>query len=260
MFGLEGKVAIVTGAARGTGAAVAKRFCEAGAVVVLGDVLDEAGEAVAADLGADASFVHHDVTDSAQWAGIVEQTLGERGRVDVLVNNAAVLHQGPIEKTSESDFRRLLDVNTVAPFLGIRAVIEPMRSQGSGSIVNVGSLDSIRAMNGLSAYCTSKFGLSGLAKAAALELGRDGIRVNTVCPAGGNVEMYKPWIEKMSGFIEETLAYTENRGIPGSVPLEKIADAVLFLASDASSHCTGIDLPVDGGASAGCFIPGFNTL
>jgi 3alpha(or 20beta)-hydroxysteroid dehydrogenase len=260
MTEFEGKVAIVTGAARGTGAAVAARFCQQGAHVMLGDVRDSAGEEMAEKLGASASFHHHDVTNETEWSALVEQTLDLHGRIDVLVNNAAVLHQGPIESTSESDFRKLLEVNTLGPFLGIRAVLAAMREGGSGSIVNIGSLDSLAAMNGLTAYCASKFGLRGLAKAAALEVGRDGIRVNTVCPAGGNPEMYEPWMEKLVGFIDQTIAYGENRGIPGSVPVESIVDAVMFLASDASSHCTGIDLPVDGGASAGCFIPGFNTL
>jgi 3alpha(or 20beta)-hydroxysteroid dehydrogenase len=256
----EGKVAIVTGAARGTGAAVAERFCKEGALVMLGDVRVNAGKETAEKLGDSASFVHHDVTDSAQWAKLVERTLDAHGRIDVLVNNAGVLHQGPIENTSESDFRKLLEVNTLGPFLGIKAVVPHMREQGGGSIVNVGSIDSLAAMNGLTAYCASKFGLRGLAKAAALEVGRDGIRVNTVCPAGGNPEMYGPWMEKVAGFMEQTLAYTENRGIPGSASIGSIVDAILFLASDASRYCTGIDLPVDGGASAGCFIPGFNTL
>lgn len=260
MSEFENKVAIVTGAARGTGAATAARLCKEGAQVVLGDVLDTDGEETAAKLGASATYVHHDVTNSAQWTALVEHTLAAHGRVDVLVNNAAVLHQGPIESTSESDFRKLLEVNTLGPFLGIRAVVPTMREQGGGAIVNVGSLDSLAAMNGLTAYCASKFGLRGLSKAAALEVGRDGIRVNTVCPAGGNPEMYEPWMDKLKGFMEQTIAYGENRGIPGSVPVESIVDAILFLASDASSHCTGIDLPVDGGASAGCFIPGFNTL
>lgn len=260
MNGFERKVAIVTGAARGTGAAVAARFCEEGARVMLGDVMDDAGEETAHRLGAAASFVHHDVTDSTQWSALVERTLEEHGRIDVLVNNAGVLHQGPIENTSEADFRKLLEVNTLGPFLGIRAVIPAMRQQAGGSIVNVGSIDSLAAMNGLTAYCASKFGLRGLSKAAALEVGRDGIRVNTVCPAGGNPEMYAPWMDKIMGFLEETIAYNENRGIPGSVPVESIVDAVVFLASDASLHCTGIDLPVDGGATAGSFVPGFNTL
>jgi 3alpha(or 20beta)-hydroxysteroid dehydrogenase len=259
-MGLEGKVAIVTGAARGTGAAIAERFCLEGAHVMLGDVLDDKGRETAEKLGPMASYCHHDVTDSTQWSVLVERILDEHERIDVLVNNAAVLHQGPIENTSEADFRRLLEVNTLGPFLGIRAVVPAMRKQTAGSIVNVGSIDSLAAMNGLSAYCASKFGLRGLSKAAALEVGRDGIRVNTVCPAGGNPEMYEPWMHKVKEFLEETIAYGENRGIPGSVPVESIVDAVVFLASDASRHCTGIDLPVDGGATAGCFIPGFNTL
>ena len=260
MMSLEGKVAIVTGGARGTGAAVAERFCQQGARVMLADLRDEMGEATAERLGAAASYRRCDVTDSGEWAGLVAATVEAEGRVDVLVNNAAVLHQGPIENTSEADFRKLLEVNTLGPFLGIRAVVPTMKEQGAGSIVNVGSIDSLAAMNGLTAYCASKFGLRGLSKAAALEVGRDGIRVNTVCPAGGNPEMYEPWMGKVVGFLEETIAYGENRAIPGSVPVESIVDAVLFLASDASRHCTGIDLPVDGGATAGCFIPGFNTL
>ncbi|MCH2172901.1 SDR family oxidoreductase [Myxococcota bacterium] len=257
---LEGKVAIVTGAARGTGAAVAERFCQLGARVILGDVRDEMGQATADRLGEAASYCRCDVTHSGQWADLVAAARDEHGRIDVLVNNAAVLHQGPIENTSEEQFRKLLEVNTLGPFLGIRAVVPTMREQGSGSIVNVGSIDSLAAMNGLTAYCASKFGLRGLSKAAALEIGRDGIRVNSVCPAGGNPEMYEPWMGKVMGFLEETIAYGENRGIPGSVPVDSIVDAIVFLASDASLHCTGIDLPVDGGATAGCFIPGFNTL
>lgn len=259
-MGLEGKVAIVTGAARGTGAAIAERFCQEGAHATLGDVRDDEGRETAERLGALASYSHLDVTSSSQWSQLVERTLAEHGRIDVLVNNAGVLHQGPIENTSEADFRKLLEVNTLGPFLGIQAVVPAMRKRSAGSIVNIGSIDSLAAMNGLTAYCASKFGLRGLAKAAALEIGRDGIRVNTVCPAGGNPEMFEPWMNKVMGFLEETIAYNENRGIPGSVPVESIVDAVVFLASDASLHCTGIDLPVDGGATAGSFIPGFNTL
>lgn len=257
---LEGKVAIVTGAARGTGAAIAERFCNEGAKVVLGDVREDLGRETAERLGPAATFQPLDVTDSASWSAVVDHTLESHGQIDVLVNNAGVLHQGPIANTSEDDFRRLLEVNTLGPFLGLRAVVPAMKKGGSGSVVNIGSIDSLAAMNGLTAYCASKFGLRGLAKAAALEVGRDGIRVNTVCPAGGNPEMFEPWMGKVMDFLEETLAYNNDRGIPGSVPVESIVDAVVFLASDASRHCTGIDLPVDGGATAGCFIPGFNTL
>ena len=198
---LEGKVAIVTGAARGTGEAIAHCLCEYGAEVVLGDVREAEGEAVADKIGDAARFVKHDVTSSDEWAQIVERALELSGRIDVLVNNAALLHLGTVENTSEADMRRLLDVNTIGPFLGIRAVLAPMKAQGGGSIVNVGSVDSLFGMNGISAYCTSKWGLRGLAKAAVMELGRSGIRVNTVCPAGGNVAMYEPWMEQMASFI-----------------------------------------------------------
>ncbi len=260
MQDLAGKVAIVTGAARGTGAAIARRFAEQGTHVVLGDVLHDSGEQVAKELGALARYVPHDVTDEEAWSGIVGAALEVTGRLDVLVNNAAVLHLGSVENTPPDVMRRLLEVNTVGPYLGIRAVLEPMRRQGGGSIVNVGSIDGLLGMNGITSYCASKWGLRGLTKAAGTELGRDGIRVNQVCPAGGNIEMYGPWMKQIAGFIDETRAYTSNRGIPGEAPLEVIADAVLFLASDASRHCTAIDLPVDGGAHAGRFIPGFNTL
>lgn len=260
MTEMDEKVAIVTGSARGTGAAIAARLGAAGAQVVVADVRDELGRATASAIGEAATYRHLDVTDAAQWADVVDRTMEEHGRVDLLVNNAGVLHQGAIDNTSENDFRRLLEVNTLGPFLGIQAVARAMREGTGGSIVNVGSIDSLVGMNGLTAYCASKFGLRGLAKAAALELGRDGIRVNTVCPAGGNPEMYQPWMDKVVGFMDEAIAYGENRAIPGSVPVDSIVDAVMFLAGDASRHCTGIDLAVDGGATAGHFIPGFNTL
>jgi len=260
MKDLEGRVAIVTGAARGTGATIARRFVELGATVVLGDVLDDEGARVAKALGERACYVPHDVTQRQQWERIVARAVEFGARVDVLVNNAAVLHLGTIADTPEDVLRRVIEVNTVGPYLGIRAVLPVMCEQRAGSIVNVGSLDSLVGMNGITAYCASKWGLRGLSKAAAIELGRAGIRVNSVCPAGGNPEMYGPWIPQLAGFMDETRAYSEDRAIPGEVPLDHIADAVCFFASDASLRCTGVDLPVDGGAHAGRFIPGFNTL
>jgi len=260
MQDLGGKVVVVTGGARGTGAAVAKKFAERGSRVVITDILDEPGKALASELGGGTRYETLDVTRSADWKRVLTDVQGGAGRVDVLVNNAAILHLGAIENTSEEDMRRVLEVNTMGPFLGLRAVLPIMREHGGGSIVNGGSIDGLTGMNGAIAYCTSKWGLRGLTKAAGLELGRSGIRVNTVCPAGGNPEMYGPWMDQMMPFLEETLEYNKNRGIPGSASVEAIADAVLFFASDVSRHCTGVDLPVDGGASAGHFIPGFNTL
>lgn len=260
MTRLDDRVAIVTGAARGVGATIARTLAEAGATVVLSDILVAEGEKAAADIGGRARFTALDVTREDDWARVVDETVEVHGRVDVLVNNAAVLHLGTLEHTSPDVFRRVLEVNAVGPYLGTRAVLGPMKAQGSGSIVHVSSIDGLVGMNGVSAYCTSKFGVRGLAKASALELGRSGIRVNSVCPAGGNPEMYGPWFEQLSNFTDQTQAYKDNRGIPGTVALEAIANAVLYLASDVSSGVTGVDLPVDGGATAGKFIAGFNTL
>ena len=260
MDDLAGKQAIVTGGARGTGAAIVRRLTQLGCHVLFGDVLDEAGEAVAKGCGELATYTRHDVTEVDAWQRVVNQALEARGRIDVLVNNAAVLHLGGIENTSEDVVRRVLEVNTLGAYFGIQAVAAPMRAQGGGSIVNVSSVDGMLGMNGVTAYCTSKWAMRGMSKSAAMELGRAGIRVNTVCPAGGNPEMYGPWFEQLGALSEGTKTYTNNRGIPGEAPLEVIADAVAFLASDASRHCTGVDLPVDGGAQAGRYIPGFSEL
>lgn len=260
MIEMQGKVALVTGAARGVGARIAERLVEVGAKVVLTDISHAAGRAVADRLGESASYEPLDVTLEADWERAVDTVATTHGRLDVLVNNAAALHIGTIERTSPETFRRLQDVNTLGPFLGTRAVLSIMKAQQSGSIVHVCSIDGLIGMNGLSAYASSKWGLRGLAKSSALELGRDGIRVNTVCPAGGNPEMYGPWFEQLAAIREETEAYSNNRGIPGSTPNDSIVNAVLYLASDASANVTGIDLPVDGGTVAGRFIAGFNTF
>ena len=260
MGSLENRIAIVTGAARGVGETIAATLIREGARVVLTDILGELGRKTAEKLGQHASFADLDVTRESDWDRVVAETLRTHARIDILVHNAAILHLGSIENTSGDVFRRVLEVNTVGPFLGTRAVVPPMKAQQKGSIVFVSSIDGLVGMNGVTAYSSSKFGVRGLAKSAALELGRSGIRANSVCPAGGNFEMYGPWLSKMAPFTEQTAAYNENRGIPGTAPFSAIAEAVLYLASDASSSVTGIDLPVDGGATAGKFIAGFNTL
>ncbi len=237
---------LVTGAARGVGRAVARRFSELGAEVVATDVAT-AGRS---------DLVPLDVTREEDWA----RALAPLTRIDVLVNNAAVLHMGPIERTSPEEFLRVLNVNTAGAFLGIRAVAPRMLAQGGGSIVNVASIDALLASNGLAAYVASKWGLRGLSKAAALELGRSGIRVNCVSPAGGNPEMYASWSAALARHAEQTRAYLQNRGIPRVAALDEIAEAIAWLASDASGFVTGIDLPVDGGASAGHHMPLFDEL
>ncbi len=260
MADLQNRVALITGAARGVGASIARTLSENGAHVIIGDILDDQGEEVAASIGESARFAHLDVTDEKSWAEFVKDTLHIEGQIDILVNNAAVLHIGAIENTPPETFRRVLDVNTVGPFLGTQAVLPAMKRQAKGSIVHVSSIDGMVGMNGVCAYAASKFGVRGLAKSSALELGRSGIRVNCVCPAGGNPEMYGPWLDKLASIAGQTEAYNADRGIPGTVPFEAIAQAVLYLASDASGHVTGIDLPVDGGATAGKVIEGFSQL
>ena len=254
---LEGKVAIVTGAARGTGKAIARRFVAEGATVALADVLVEQGEATAAKLGPAASFHELDVTDADGWSALVEGLVAEHGHVDVLVNNAAILHLGSIEATGLDTFRRVFDVNAAGAYAGIAAVVAPMRANGGGSIVNIASIDGLQAMNGLSAYATSKWAMRGLTKAAAVELGRDGIRVNAVCPAGGNPAMYAPWGAELADIGPAIGAYMEKRAIPREATTDEIASVALFLASDLSTMVTGADVPIDGGHVAGDHVAGF---
>lgn len=257
---LAGKIAVVTGAARGTGATTARRFVEEGATVVVADLRDDQGRATAEGLGERASFHHLDVTDDASWAELVRDVVAAHGRVDVLVNNAAILHMGSIANTPTDTFRRVQEVNTTGCYAGIRAIAPVMAANGGGAIVNVASIDGLIGMNGVSAYVASKWGLRGLTKSAALELGRDGIRVNAVCPAGGNPEMYGPWGAGLMAMADDTAHYLANRAIPRPATTEEIADVIVFLASDLSRMVTGVDIPVDGGETAGSYLPGFNQL
>jgi len=257
---LSGKIAVVTGAARGTGAAIARRFVDEGARVVVTDVLVEEGRACAEELGPQASFAPLDVTDSARWTTVVDEVIAAHGRVDVLVNNAGILHIGSIEDTSIETFRRVVDVNATGAFAGIAAVSPHMRATGGGSIINIASIDAMHGMNGLSAYTASKWAMRGLTHAAALELGRSGIRVNTVCPAGGNPAMYGPWGEQLMGLGAAIQNYSTNRALPREASPDEIARVAVFLASDLAAMVTGADLPVDGGHLAGDYLDGFDRL
>jgi 3alpha(or 20beta)-hydroxysteroid dehydrogenase len=245
---LDGKVAIVTGAARGTGAETARLFAAEGAQVVLADIT----EAVGAGL-----FVHCDVSSESDWTDLVDRTLAEFGHIDVLVNNAAILLLRSIGGTSVEDYERVFRVNELGPFLGIRAVIEAMKEAGGGSIINVSSIDGVFATPGTAAYAASKFAVRGLTKTAALELGRYGIRVNTVCPNAGNLDM----VADSLGLERETVAKMID-GVDRALPLGRggtvtdVANAILFLASDESSFFTGADLVPDGGLTAGMIVRG----
>jgi 3alpha(or 20beta)-hydroxysteroid dehydrogenase len=258
---LEGKVAIVTGAARGTGAAIARRFVAEGARVVIGDVLDDRGRELAAELGASALYHRLDVTLENDWGRSIAFALGHFGKLDALVNNAGVLHLASLEDTTPHDWKRVLDVNLFGPFLGMRAVGETLRHGGGGAIVNIASIDALEGMNGVAAYASSKWGLRGLAKCAAIELGKFGIRVNTICPGAGSFEMIQPFLPK--DFDPAKLPRPSTRPIlvarepvSNARKLEEIGALAAFLCSDDASSITGADFAVDGGFTAGKIQPG----
>jgi 3alpha(or 20beta)-hydroxysteroid dehydrogenase len=259
-WSLQGKVALVTGAARGTGEATARLFAAEGARVVIGDVLDAQGADVAKSLGDTARYVHLDVRSEADWVRTIRTAEDVFGGLDVLVNNAAVLHLGAVEDTSVADFERVMGVNQLGTFLGIRSAIEPMRRAGRGSIVNISSVDGFSAKNGVIAYAATKWAVRGMTRVAALELGRFGIRVNAVCPEAGSGDMIRPYvpegldIELAVKGGQPNLATQKDRSIGERIG--DVANMVLFLASDASASCTGADFIVDGGNTAGKVLRG----
>ncbi|MCE2392840.1 MAG: glucose 1-dehydrogenase [Proteobacteria bacterium] len=248
---LDGKVAVITGAARGMGAAEARLFADEGARVLLADRRDEEGREVCAGIDrahpGRALYAHLDIRSEADWASAVEQAVQAFGGIDVLVNNAGIIRIAPLLECSAELFRQVVDTNLTGAFLGMRAVVEPMRERGGGSIVNVSSVQGLEGRYGMPAYTASKFGLRGLSKTSAIELGPLGIRVNTLYPGPTKTAM-----TRRDGWTDPDYdrAY-------GGYPLGRMADAdelarvALFLASDESSFCTGGDFAADGGVSAG---------
>jgi 3alpha(or 20beta)-hydroxysteroid dehydrogenase len=241
---LDGKVAIVTGSARGQGEAEARLFVAEGARVVLGDVLDEQGEAVAKDLGNQATYVHLDIRDEDAWASTVKAALAF-GPLNVLVNNAAVTHFASIEETTTEDFNRVVAINQLGTFLGMRSVIPSMKQAGGGSIINVSSIDGLQAKNGLVAYSGTKWAIRGMTKVAALELGRHGIRVNSLHPGGVDTVMGNPL---GSDRVDE---FYQNLPLARCGKPIDIARMALFIASDDCSYSTGAEFIADGGWNAG---------
>ena len=179
---LDGKVALISGGARGQGAAAARAFTREGAKVVLGDILDEDGKQLAEEIGESALYVHLDVTREDDWAGAVEEAERIFGRLDVLLNNAGILKFAKLTEMTLEEYMMVVNVNQTGVFLGMRAVVAAMRKAGGGSIINVSSVEGLRGLPNLVAYVASKFAVRGMTKAAAVELGRDGIRVNSIHP------------------------------------------------------------------------------
>jgi 3alpha(or 20beta)-hydroxysteroid dehydrogenase len=242
---LEGKVALITGGARGQGAAEAKLFSTEGARVVLTDVLDSDGAATANDCGG--TYLHHDVTNEQRWDEVVAEVLRAHGQLDVLVNNAGIYKGGMTVNTTLDDYMRVIMVNQVGVFLGMRAAAKAMMERGSGAIVNISSIAGMENSAGAIAYGASKWAVRGMTKSAAKELGRYGIRVNSIHPGIIDTPMLHEIPVFESGQAER---FTKR------VPLGRMADPMevaklaLYLSSDDSSYSSGAEFIVDGGLTA----------
>ena len=252
MARLAGKVAIISGAAQGMGAATARLFAAEGAKVVLGDVLTDKGEAVAREIGEAARFVKLDVRDEGDWQAAVRTATETFGKLDILVNNAAVVHFGPSEDLRKEDAERVLGINVIGTMMGVKHVIPALKANGKGVIVNISSVDGMRGCNGLVAYTASKWAVRGISKSYAFEFGPFGIRVVSIHPGGVNTEMGNPGNESV-----ETVNDRSFRRVPlqriGEP--EEIARTTLFVCSDDASYISGAEIAVDGGWTAGHYEP-----
>jgi 3alpha(or 20beta)-hydroxysteroid dehydrogenase len=233
---VDAKVALISGAARGMGASHARLLVSEGAKVVIGDIRDDEGAALASELGDAVRYVHLDVTDPPDWAAAVATAVSEFGALNVLVNNAAIINYGPVKTFDLTKWQLVLDVNVTGTLLGIQAVVDPMIAAGGGSIVNISSIEGLRGSPWVHAYATSKWAVRGLTKSAALELAPNNIRVNSIHP----------------GFIRTAMTAKLPQDAL-NIPLgragepEDVSSFVLFLASDESSYATAAEFVVDGG-------------
>ncbi|MGZ0710603.1 SDR family oxidoreductase (plasmid) [Coraliomargarita sp. W4R53] len=240
MARMSKKVALISGGARGMGASHARLLVAEGAKVVIGDLLDAEGEALAAELGDAVRFVHLDVTSYSDWESAVQTAIDEFGGLDVLVNNAGIVNFASIEDYSIEDWDKIIRINLTGVFYGTKAVIEPLKKSGKGSIINISSTAGLQGYEALPGYNAAKFGVRGLTKSTALDLGKYNIRVNSVHPGMIRTPM------------TETLDSPQNH-----VALHRVGEAIelsnmiLFLASDESSFSTGSEFIADGGETAG---------
>lgn len=243
MARLQDKVIIITGGAQGMGETHARLCLQHGAKVVLTDINSEKGEALAKELGDNALFIKQDVTNQEDWDKVVKQTTATFGQIDVLVNNAGITTNTSILQTSVEDYRKILEINQVSVFLGMKAVIPSMKAAKQGSIINISSINGL--VGGAIGYTDSKFAVRGMTKAAALECAAYGIRVNSIHPG----VIATPMI--MQGDTKDAVeAFAKTIPMKRVAQPEEVSGMVLFLASDDSSYSTGAEFVVDGGLTA----------
>lgn len=240
---LEGKVAIISGAAQGMGESHARRFIAEGAKVIITDLNEEKGMALANELGENALFVKQNVTKADDWATVVAKAEEKFGPVNILVNNAGITMAKSILETSEEEYRRIVDINQVSVFLGMKTIIPSMQKAGGGSIVNISSINGI--VGGAIGYTDTKFAVRGITKAAAMECSHYGIRVNSVHP--GVIATPMVIQEDTKAAVEE---FSKHIPLKRVAQPEEVTNLVLYLASDESSYSTGSEFIVDGGITA----------
>ncbi|MFT3898750.1 MAG: glucose 1-dehydrogenase [Gordonia sp. (in: high G+C Gram-positive bacteria)] len=237
---VDGKVALITGGARGMGAEHARALVAEGGKVVIGDILDDEGQALAKEIGPSARYVHLDVTSEDDWDAAIKTAVDEFGKLNVLVNNAGIVNGAPIEKFKIDKWRQIIDVNLTGTFIGMVKSVDPMKEAGGGSIINVSSVEGLQGSPWAHGYVASKWGVRGIAKSAALELAPHGIRVNSIHPG----LIRTPMTENIpDGMIKIPMGRA-------AAPAE-VATFIVFLASDESSYATGTEFVMDGGLTAG---------
>lgn len=240
---LDDKVALITGGARGQGAAEAELFVNAGAQVIITDVLDDAGQATANRLGAACEFMHQDVASESAWHHVVDTIVDRHGRLDVLVNNAGIFKVVGLAESSLQLWEQTVSINQTGVFLGMRAAAPAMKANGSGSIINISSIAGMKSAAVAFAYSATKWAVRGMTKSAAVELAPSGVRVNSVHPGLIDTVM----LDELGGAREPAASRVPIGRLASA---DEVAKLVLFLASDDSSYCTGHEFVIDGALTA----------
>ena len=244
---LDGKIALITGGARGQGAAEALLFASEGARVVITDVLDSDGEAVAAS-NESVSYLHHDVTNEAEWESVVAEVIEDHGKIDAFINNAGIYRSAPIAQTTLEEYRLVIEINQVGVFLGLKHVGPVMVAAGSGSIVNISSIAGMRGGGGSLSYTASKWAVRGMTKVAMSEFAPSGVRVNSIHPGLIDTPMLQELPAVEGGQLDQIVRRIPYGRVAEAVEVAKLA---LFLVSDDSEYCNGTEFIIDGGMIQG---------